>query len=146
MLPLQWGAGSIPGQGTKIPHAAQHDQKAKKKKGQRRQRGPTGASPTASCLQRHLQQAERDGESRQHGNALFPPSTTDGWCVAGAWSEEQMGDVSPDSVCHWAQVLQDYGELCLHVNTHTLVAACKMRTSRDKNWTWNSFIILRVLP
>ena len=45
---------------------------------------------------------------------LLPPTMADGWCVAGAWSEGQMGDTSPYSGCHGAQALWDQGELGLH--------------------------------
>lgn len=69
----------------------------------------------------HLQQMERDRTSGEHGNTLLPAALTDGCCVAG--SEEQMGDVSSDSGCHWATALQDYGELSLHMSTDIPVAA-----------------------
>ena len=58
-LAVQWlrllasttgGAGSIPGWGTKIPHAAQCGQKEKKKKKESEARGAFG--PSKQCVQR----------------------------------------------------------------------------------------------
>ena len=53
VLPLEWVTGSIPGQGIKIPHPAEHKQKTKPKKQETnkwRDRSPSHGS--GRCIKR----------------------------------------------------------------------------------------------